>query len=343
MKALVYEGARSVVLRDVSKPSAGDLEVLVETKSVGICGSDLGIYKGEFPKIKPPLTIGHEGGGIVRDVGRLVKNIKVGDRVAVSPIVGCGSCEYCLQGRYSLCDNLKTIGMIDINGEYAEYFVTPERNCHVIPEQIEWESAGLIDTLAGPVLAIGRSHIPLGATVVIFGPGPAGLLFARLVQLKGAHKIILVGTRDERLALAPQYGVDETINVKREDAAKRIFELTEKRGADVVIEASGSPKAIHDGVKVLRKGGEIILYGVFDEKPVPIDLLAFVLNEYSCFGIADNTMGYPLAIDLLTRGTVDVKPLISHVLSLQELPQAFSGGMIEHRKEGYIKGVVRFK
>jgi len=343
MKALVYRGERDVALCDVPKPAPSETEVLVETKAVGICGSDLGIYRGEFPKIDPPLTIGHEGGGIVREVGRLVTSVKVGDRVAVSPIVYCGRCEYCLRGRYSLCDDLKTMGMIEINGEYAEYFVAPERNCHVVPDRLSWNAAGLIDTLAGPALAMDRARMPQHATVAIFGPGPAGLFFAKLAKLGGAASVTLVGTRDERLALGAQYGVDTRLNVRSEDVVSRILEATDGRGVDTVIEASGSPQAILDGVNVLKKGGELVLYGVFDGEPVPTDLLRFVLNENSCFGIADNTGGYRLAIELLSDGIVDAEPLVSHVLSIDELPEAFAGGMIEKRTGGYIKGVVRFE
>ncbi len=343
MKALVYEGERRVVLKDVPEPVPADDEVLVETRAVGICGSDIGIYRGEFPKIVPPLTIGHEGGGVVRSVGPRVRSVSEGDRVAVSPIVACGRCEFCIGGRFSLCDALQTIGMIGRDGEYAEYFVAPERNCHRIPDSIGWDNVGMIDTLAGPVLSLERTKVPLHSTVVIFGPGPAGLLFARLAKLSGAGLVILVGTREERLSLGKQFGVDGTVHTRTENVVAEIAELTGERGADLVIEAAGSADAVHDGVSVLRKGGQLLLYGVFDGRPVPVDLLSFVLNEYSCFGISDNTGGYAPAIRMMAEGTVDPAPLVSHVLSLQELPGAFAGGMIERRTDGYLKGIVRLQ
>jgi len=343
MKALVYEGPSKVTLRDMPKPKAGRGQVLIETKAVGICGSDLGIYKGEFPNINPPLIIGHEGGGIVRDVGHGVTTLKEGDRVAVSPILYCGRCEFCHQGRYSLCDDLQTMGMIGAHGEYAEYFAAREQNCHVLPDSLPWTTAGLIDTLAGPILAMSRMDLPLGGSVAIFGPGPAGLFFSRLSKLSGASEVYLVGTREERLKHGPTYGADVTINVHKENTTQKIRELTRGRGVDRVIEAAGSEQALSDAVAVLRKGGLILLYGVYDTAPLPVLMQRFVLDELSCFGIADNTAGYPLAIKLLSNGTVLVDPILTHKLTLEELPQAFSSGLIEKRLEGYIKGVVVFE
>jgi len=294
MKAVVYKEPKVLALvTDAVKPEPSPHQVLVETKAVGICGSDLGIYKGEFPKIKPPLIIGHEGSGIVRDVGDGVTAVKKGERVVVSPIIYCGHCEFCRQGRYSLCDNLRIMGMIDANGEYAEYFVTPEQNCHVLPESIPWPTAGLIDTLAGPVLAMQRLKLPLGATVAVFGPGPAGLFFSKLAKLSGAAEVYLMGTRDERLALAPEYGADLTINVRQEDTKSAILGHTRGRGVDVVIEAAGSAQSLNEAIAILRKGGSLLLYGVYDNQPIPVPMLPFVLNEFTCFGIADNTNGYP--------------------------------------------------
>ena len=343
MKAVVYEGPRNLKLWNMPRPSPNRGEVLIETKAVGICGSDLGIYKGEFSKIIPPLIIGHEGGGIVREIGTGIMDVKVGDYVAVSPILYCGKCEYCRQGKYSLCNSLRTIGMINAHGEYAEYFVAPEQNCHILPESIPWPAVGLIDTLAGPVLAMQRLKLPLGATVAVFGPGPAGLFFTKLAKLSGATEVYLMGTRDERLALGAEYGADLTVNVLHEDTKSMILKRTKGRGVDVVIEAAGSSQALNEAIAILRKGGSLLLYGVYSDEPIAVPMLKFVLNEFNCFGIADNTNGYPLAIKLLEKGTINVNPLITHTFTIDELPDAFTSGLIEKRLDGYMKGVVIFE
>ena len=340
MKAVVYKGPENLALeeRDVPEPAPG--EVLIETKAVGICGSDVGIYYGNFKKIEPPLTIGHEGGGVVRELGEGVDWPKKGTRVAVSPLDYCGKCEYCIDARYSLCEDLKTIGMIEREGEYAEYFVAPARNCHVIPESLEWRQAALIDTLAGPVATIERRNIPVNSGVAVFGAGPAGLFFARLAKLKGAGEVYLMGHNDDRLELGRSYGADRIINTHDTDPVETILELTNGKGTETVIEAAGSEQASSQGLSSLAKGGTMMVYGIVESGPVAVSMEDIALDEYELFGIADNTHGYNQAIELIGAGEVEVEPLITHQFSLSELPDAFSRHLMRDKKEGYIKGVV---
>jgi len=138
MKAVVWNGPHDLKIKDIPVPAPGRGEVLIKTRAVGICGSDMEIYHGRFKQCKPPMILGHEGGGVVEAVGEDVSSIKPGDRVAVECIIYCGRCEFCKQGLFGLCDSEKVIGMIDAQGEYAEYFVAPERNCHLLPEEISW-------------------------------------------------------------------------------------------------------------------------------------------------------------------------------------------------------------
>lgn len=341
MQAVVWEGPGTLKLKRVPVPEPDAGEVLVETKAVGICGTDLEIFNGQHEQTRPPLIIGHEGTGVVRKVGAGVTKFKEGDRIAVSPIIYCGTCKYCLQGRYSLCDNLKVIGIKDHDGEYAEFFVAPERNCYKLPEDMEWEQAALVDTLAGPVTALSRLGELVGSKVAIFGPGPAGLFFTRLSKLWGASRVYLMGTREERLRLGTQYGADLLINVIKEDPVKAILEDTAGKGVDFAVEAAGSPEALRDSVKILKKGGRLLIYGVLGERNAAIDFQTVLLRELTLFGVADNTQGYQFAIHLIYSGVVPVKPLITHIISLDELPGFFEKGVIPRREGGYIKGVVK--
>ncbi len=220
MKAAVWNGPYRLSIQDVPLPSASEGEVLIRTKAVGICGSDREVFEGRFKQSVPPLILGHEGGGMVEEVGPGVRRIKKGDRVIVEALLFCGRCDNCLVGRYNLCINHRVIGMIGWQGEYAEYFVAPEKNCHVLPAKISWEEAGLIDTLAGPVHGVTSIDIPLRGSVAVFGAGPAGLFFSRLAKIRGASKVYLVGTRDNRLEFGKRYGADIILNAKREDAAE---------------------------------------------------------------------------------------------------------------------------
>ena len=340
MKAAVWNGPFDLSIKDVTVPSPGSGEVLIATKAVGICGSDLEIYDGRFKQSVPPLILGHEGGGIVHEVGEGVSSLKKGDRVSVECVLYCGRCEYCKKGLFGLCENGGVLGMVGAQGEYAEYFVAPEKNCHLLPEEISWPEAGLIDTLAGPIYAMEKIDIPLDSSVAVFGPGPAGLFFCSLAKLRGATKVYLVGTREYRLKFGPEYGADRLVNVHEEDAVEVIHADTAGRGVDIVIEAAGSEKALNESLQVLKKGGVFLLYGVFGAGPVSVDVQLIQIYEYTVLGSA--MIKYSPAIKLIKTGMIKVENLVSHRFSLEELPTAFSSGLIEKRHENYLKGVVLF-
>ena len=340
MKAAVWNGPYDLSIREVDVPSPGRGEVLIQTKAVGICGSDLEIYDGRFTQSVPPLILGHEGGGIVHRVGDGVSAVAEGDRVSVECVLSCGRCEYCKKGLFGLCESGGVLGMVGHDGEYAEFFVVPEKNCHILPEEISWPEAGLIDTLAGPVYAAAKLNFPLECSVAVFGPGPAGLFFCALSKLRGSEKVFLVGTREYRLKHGPDYGADRLINVHEEDAVEVIKAETEGKGVDIVIEAAGSEKALDESLRVLKKGGVMLLYGVLGGGPISVDVQPIQMLEYTVLGSA--TVDYPPAIKLIQTGKIKVKDLVSHRLRLEQLPDAFSSGLIEKRHENYMKGVVLF-
>jgi 2-desacetyl-2-hydroxyethyl bacteriochlorophyllide A dehydrogenase len=341
MRAAVWNGPEDLSLQDVPVPELKMGEVMIKTKVVGICGSDLEVYSGRYKQSKPPMILGHEGGGIVHALGEGVSSLRVGDRVIAVCMIYCGRCAYCRRGYYGICENIKVLGMMGAQGEYADFFVVPERNCYKIPDSISWPEAGLIDTLAGPAYVMEKLNVPLDATVAVFGPGPAGLFFCRLSKLRGAAKVFLVGTRDYRLKHGPAYGADRVINVNEENPEQVICEETGGKGADIVIEAAGSQRALNDCLMVTRKAGVLLLYGVFGAGPVSVDIQPVQLNELTMLGTA--TVHYPLSIRLIESGQVAVKDLISHTLTLEELVDAFSSGLIEERRENYMKGVVLFQ
>jgi 2-desacetyl-2-hydroxyethyl bacteriochlorophyllide A dehydrogenase len=340
MKAAVWNGPYDLSIQDVEVPSPGRGEVLIETKAVGICGSDLEIYDGRFKQSVPPLILGHEGGGIVHTVGDGVSMVHKGDRVSVECVLSCGRCEYCKKGLFGLCENGGVLGMTGANGEYAEFFVAPEKNCHILPDEISWPEAGLIDTLAGPMYAAAKLNFPLESSVAVFGPGPAGLFFCALSKLRGAVKVFLVGTREYRLKHGPEFGADRLINVHEEDAVESIKAETEGKGVDIVIEAAGSEEALNGSLSVLKKGGFMLLYGVHGGGPVSVNVQPIQMFEYTVLGSA--TVDYSPAIKLIKTGKIKVQNLVSHRFTLDQLPKAFSSGLIEKRHENYMKGVVLF-
>ncbi|UCF57314.1 MAG: alcohol dehydrogenase catalytic domain-containing protein, partial [Deltaproteobacteria bacterium] len=179
MKALVWEGSFRMRIKEVEKPRPAKGEVLIRTKSVGICGSDLEIFRGGFVQAVPPLILGHEACGIVEEVTEGVENVQVGDRVVVDPGIFCGKCEFCRKGAYWQCDSRDILGMQQYDGAYAEHFVIPHLSCFTLPQEMEWDEAALIDILADPLHAMDMIPLQIGETVAIFGPGPGGLCFVQ--------------------------------------------------------------------------------------------------------------------------------------------------------------------
>ena len=341
MKALVWEGPFQVEIKEVEKPRPKQGEVLIRTKSVGICGSDLEVYEGKFAQSVPPLIMGHEACGIVESVADGVTDIQVGDRVVVDPGIFCGECEFCRKGAYWQCDNRDIMGMGQYNGGFAEYFVVPLLSCFKLPEEVNWDVAALIDILADPLHAMDMIPLQIGETVAVFGPGPGGLSFTQLAKIGGASLVILIGTRDERLTLGKEMGADFTINSKKENLFDRIWEITNDRGVDVGIEASGSTQALSDTLKVTRKQGRVMVFGIYT-KNASLDMQDMHRRELSIFGSSGCPWSMSRAASLIAQNRVQVKPMITHRVNLEELESMFKDDIIKQRKDGYIKGVLLF-
>ena len=337
MKAVMWKGPFDLSVEDIPRPKPSRGEVLIKTVAVGVCGSDLEIYEGNFEHAQPPLIPGHEGGGIVEELGTGVAGIDRGSRVMVECVIHCGKCEFCREGRYGLCENGRTIGMIGADGEYAEYFTAPAENCYPLPEQVSWKEAAVTDTLAGPQHGLKGVELNPGDTAAVFGAGPAGLLFCTLLKERGASSVYVVDVQEHRLRLGPQFGADRTLNAEREEVVRIIRDATGGRGVDVVVEAAGSQKSLAEGLQVLRKGGYLLLYGIFGG-PVNVDLHPIQECEYTVVGSCG--LDYPAALEFLGRRAAPVELLITHQFDMQGLVDAFKSGMIKEQRDGYIKGVV---
>ncbi|MCK4924711.1 MAG: alcohol dehydrogenase catalytic domain-containing protein [Spirochaetes bacterium] len=337
MKAAMWRGPFELSVEDVPVPKPCKGEVLIKTMVVGVCGSDLEVYEGKFKHARPPMILGHEGGGIIEELGTGVTGISRGSRVVVECVLHCGTCEFCRKKRYGLCESGKTIGLIGADGEYAEYFVAPAENCYPLPEQIDWSEAAMTDTLAGPQHGLKGVEINQGDTAAVFGAGPAGLLFCALLKERGTSSVYIVDIQEHRLQLGPQFGADLTIHAQREESVQIIRDSTGGRGVDVVVEAAGSQKALGEGMQVLRKGGYLLLYGVFGG-PVNVDLQPIQFCEYTVVGSCG--LDYPAALEFIGRRTVPVERMVTHRFELGGLVDAFESGMIREQRDGYIKGVV---
>jgi 2-desacetyl-2-hydroxyethyl bacteriochlorophyllide A dehydrogenase len=321
MLAVVKDPAkRGIVLEDVPVPTVGPWEVLVRVRAAGICGSDQRIYNEVNPARRRRFIIGHEIAGEVVAVGERVSEVPLGAAVAVEICIGCGICRHCKVGRINLCEKLEELG-VTVDGGMTELVAVPARNIHVLPPGLAFETAVLADPLACVIRGLEMITVTSGAWVAVLGPGQMGLLATQVIKRILRARVVVIGTRDDRLALARGMGADEVVNVRERDAVEAVRELTDG-GADFVYEAAGSAEALGQGIAMARKGGAVVMLTV--HKRVEVDLEPAVRGELHLVGaICYSYREYQRALGLLAQGRVDVEPLTRHVFPLEQAQEAF--------------------
>jgi 2-desacetyl-2-hydroxyethyl bacteriochlorophyllide A dehydrogenase len=321
MLAVVKDPAkRGIVLEDVPVPTVGPWEVLVRVRAAGICGSDQRIYNEVNPARRRRFIIGHEIAGEVVAVGERLSDVPLGAAVAVEICIGCGICRHCKVGRINLCEKLEELG-VTVDGGMTELVAVPARNIHLLPPGLAFETAVLADPLACVIRGLEMITVTSGAWVAVLGPGQMGLLATQVIKRILRARVVVIGTRDDRLALARGMGADEVVNVRERDAVEAVRELTDG-GADFVYEAAGSAEALGQGIAMARKGGAVVMLTV--HKRVEVDLEPAVRGELHLVGaICYSYREYQRALGLLAQGRVDVEPLTRHVFPLDQAQEAF--------------------
>ncbi|HEV8308029.1 MAG TPA: alcohol dehydrogenase catalytic domain-containing protein [Methylomirabilota bacterium] len=321
MLAVVKDpGKRGVILEDVPVPRVGPWEVLVRVRAVGICGSDQRIYAEVNPARRRRFIIGHEIAGEVVEVGERVSEVPLGARVGIEICIGCGICRYCKVGRVNLCEKLEEFG-VTVDGGMTEFVAVPARNVHLLPPTLSFEKAVLADPLACVVRGLEMIHVTSGSWVTVLGPGQMGLLATQVIKRIRRARVIMVGTRGDRLALARAMGADETVNVNEADPVAAVRELTDG-GADFVYEAAGTARALDQAIAMARKGGAVVMLTVHRE--VQINLEPAVRGELHLVGaICYSYREYERALALLAEDRIDAGPLLAHTFPLHQAQEAF--------------------
>lgn len=337
MRAAVLYQKHVLRVEDTPIPKIERDEVLVEVRACGICATDLHIYEGEYPA-RLPIILGHEFSGRVVDKGSDVRDFEVGDDVVVDPNIYCGRCYYCRVGRPQFCFNKQAIG-VTRDGAYAEYVRVPSSNLYRMPPGMSYEEGAFVEPTACIVHGIRRLRIRPGEVVVVFGLGPIGLIFVQLVRSSGASQVIGVDILEYRLAKARELGADVTINAKEENVVEAIKSLTGGLGADVAIEATGNPNVLSQVIQVVGNSGRILVFGVAP-KDSEVSLKPFDIyrKEITITGSYTNPHSMDLAIKLIRSGAVKVKPLITHRISIEDVPRIFR--TIQERREDLIKVMI---
>lgn len=324
--AKVEKGYNNMKIIEIPEPEFNDDEVKIKVKYSGICGSDIHTFKGEYKNTRVPVILGHEFSGEVVGVGKNVKGIKVGDFVTSETTYQiCGECEYCKTKDYNLCSNRKGLGT-QVNGSFAEYVVARGESVHVLPEGVDLLSAALTEPLACTVhAAIEKVKINENDKVLVFGPGPIGLMAAQVAKACGAYVIIAGISKDiPRLELAKKLGIDRAVNIQEEDLKSIVNDLTNGYGVDVVLECSGAIPAVDSAVDLLRKKGTLVQVGIFAKSKNEFDYEKLVQKEIVYIGCrSQKPSSWDIALDLMAKKKVDLKSLVSHIYKLDEWEEAF--------------------
>jgi threonine 3-dehydrogenase len=324
-------------IREVPVPECGPGELLLRVLRAGVCGTDLHIYKWDRwseSRLKPPVTIGHEFVGEVIELGAGVTDFAVGQRVSCESHIVCGHCLACRTGNGHVCDHTKILG-VDVNGGFAEYVVVPSVNAWPSPPNISIDAAAVMEPLGNAVHTAFAGALA-GASIAVTGCGPIGLFAIGVARAAGAAHVFASDVSAYRLDLARRMKADAVIDVSKENFVERIEALSEGRGLDGILEMSGNPSAVRDGLTVLRNGGRLSMLGL-PKEPFNLDWNRLVIFKgITLHGIIGRRMyqtWYQMD-NLLRSGRLDVTPAITHVMPMQEFDTAI--GLLDSGKAGKI-------
>jgi len=331
MKAVVYYAPGDVRMADLPKPACGPGELLVKVDACAVCGSDLKSFRHGNPRIKPPLTMGHEFTGLVERLGQGAAGFAPGERVVMATTVSCGRCYYCRRGWRNICADLAPMGFACAGG-MAGWVVIPARaleNGHVVkvPPGVPPEHACLAEPVSCAVNSMANSNLARGDTVVVLGAGPMGLLNVAVARAMGAAKVILSEVNDRRLAMAEGLGADVLVNSSREDLHARVLAETDGLGADVAIVAAPARRPQEQAVALVRRRGTVCLFASLPkgESEITIDSRLLHYGELRLVGTSDSTPQHvAAAVELIAAGKVPAQRIVTHVLPLEQVHRAFA-------------------
>ncbi|MGI6005518.1 MAG: NAD(P)-dependent alcohol dehydrogenase [Christensenellales bacterium] len=329
-------------IKDSPMPTVGIDDLLIQINHVGICGSDLAFFKDVtldgILQANYPVVLGHECAGTVMGVGENVKGFFIGDRVAVEPGVPCMKCGYCLKGKYNLCDHMNFMACPPWElAALQRYIAHPAMMCFKLPDHVSTLEGALVEPLAVGMHAATKAGIEPGKSVLIIGSGCIGLTTLIACKARGASTVYVADLYDNRLEMAKAFGAKEAINSGKIDLVERISELTEGRGVDVVFEAAGSVKTAAMTLKLVKKGGKITMVGNI-HGDVPFDFMAVGSNEVDVIGTFRYRNLYPMLIESISAGTIDVKGICTDLYKFEDVQRGFEDA--SQRKMQVLKAVV---
>jgi len=333
MRAAVLAGQGDIRVVEKPVPTPGEGEVLIKVAMCGTCGSDISrVYRPRLPNSPPygTFTPGHEWTGTVAALGPSVDELAVGDRVAIHAHKGCGRCQNCVLGMYTACLNFgnlkrghRATGMT-IDGGFAEYTTHHVSALYKMPDHLTWEDAVLVMTAGTSLYGLDAvGGYVAGESVVVLGPGPVGLMTVQSAKALGADKVILVGTRQNRLDLGARLGADHVVNAREENPSEAVKRLLGPAGADLVIECSGNPETPQQCIEMVKRGGKI-LFLAFYPGPVTFDLSSAIRDDVTLYTTrGEGAAAVRRALSLAAQGKIRCGELVTHRFSLDDIQEGF--------------------
>lgn len=318
-----------IELRPFRVPEPKADEVIVKVGAAGLCGSDLHIYKWssgyEWMEQLMPLVLGHEFAGEVVAAGDNAIPL-LGKRVVVRHILPCGKCRTCISGRSYLCQvcRPKALGLRR-NGGFTAFAAVPADHCIIMPDDLSYEMAALVQPMVLAANSAARAGVTLGDRVVVFGPGPIGLLTLAAARAAGATELVVIGASgdEERLAIAEKMGATAIVHAAESDPVQAVRGLFGEDGADVVFEATGVPETVIQGMHMLRPGGTFGVIGIH-QRPLVLDLKTFVRADLTMIGMHEGPVSWERALALVHSNADTLKHVITHRFPLQDAEAAFA-------------------
>jgi L-iditol 2-dehydrogenase len=325
MKALLLSEYKKLEIADLPVPVPGADDLLVRVAACGICGSDVHGYDGSTGRRIPPIVMGHEAAGVVARVGEAVINFREGDRVTFDSTIYCGECKFCRSGKPNLCDRRQVLGVScgDYRraGAFAEFVVLPARIAYHLPDNLSFAEAALLEAVSVALHAVSLVPIAPSSSALVVGAGTIGLLAQQGLRVAGCSQVFVTDPDATRLKLSQALGATAVLP-SGPDLAKKVLPLTGGLGVDLAVECVGITPAIHSSIDCVKKSGSVVLVGnVAPEVTIPLQKV--VSRQLRLQGSCASAGEYPRAMELMSRGEINVKPLISAIAPLTDGSQWF--------------------
>jgi L-gulonate 5-dehydrogenase len=338
MKAIKVTEPYKVEIVEIEKPEIKNPgEVLVKIKAGGICGSDLGIYKGINSLATLPRIIGHEFAGVVEEIGEGVEGIAVGDKVAVDPVVSCGECYACTHGRHNVCSTLEVIG-VHRDGGFCEYIVVNYKNLHKTSKDTPFETLCLVEPFTIGAQINSRGQIGGDDTLLIMGCGPIGLTVLQIAKKNGV-RVIMTDLLESRLKMAKEMGADRVVNVKEEDLYTAVNEFTNNVGINVVVDAVCNTKSFEQAVEVTSPAGRIVVIGLLAQ-PSQIAQAGITKKELTITGSRLSNYKFHDVIEWMDAGQIKPEMIRTHMYHYTEIAKAIDVAV--NNPQDVCKIVIKF-